>query len=160
MIRHAIAEERRDDLPDAARALTRKGRRRFRAIVDGLDTLGVQLARVVHSPWTRAAETARLLSPIVAGRARDALVATDALTGEPHPELLSLIAEHGSAGTVAVVGHEPWLGELVAFLVLGDLRRGEAFPLKKGGVARLDGSIVPGGMKLRALIPPSVLRRI
>ena len=36
VIRHAIAEEGREDLPDAERALTRKGRRRFRAVVRGL----------------------------------------------------------------------------------------------------------------------------
>ena len=160
IIRHAIAEERSEDLPDAARALTRKGRRRFRKIVDGLDTLGVQLGRVLHSPWTRAAETAKLLRPVIAGRTREALVSTDALTGSPRPELVSLIGEHATHGTVAVVGHEPWLSELIALLVLGDLRKGEVFELKKGGVACLDGASVPGGMTLRAHLPPGVLRRI
>jgi len=69
-----------------------------------------------------------------------------------------LIAEHAAAGTVAVVGHEPWLGELIALLAFGDTRHGEVIPLKKGGIAWLDGDAIPGGAILRALLPPRLLR--
>src|ERR1044071_5695450 len=47
-------------------------------------------------------------------------------------ELLALIAERSE--TTAVVGHEPWLGELVAWLAFGDTRHGDAVIIKKCGV--------------------------
>jgi phosphohistidine phosphatase len=159
VIRHAIAQEASEDLPDTERELTRKGRRRFRAIVRGLDALGIELDRVLYSPWKRAAETAHLLGPIIADRRRDALVPTDALTATPNQQLLDLVFAHSAAGTVAVVGHEPWLSELIALLVFGDALKSSAFELKKGGVAQLDGDASPGGMVLTALIPPKLLRR-
>jgi phosphohistidine phosphatase len=158
VIRHAIAEEPLDGIPDANRALTRKGRRRFRKVVAGLDRIGIVLGRVLHSPWRRAAETARLLEPIV--RDDDALLATDALTTSPRAELISLIATTSTADPSAVVGHEPWLGELVALLAFGDVRNAESISLKKGAIAWLDGTPVPGGMTLRGLTPPSILRRL
>ena len=61
---------------------------------------------------------------------------------------------------VGVIGHEPWLGELIALLTTGEPRHGETLALKKGGVALLEGTIAPGGMRLRALLPPKILRRL
>jgi phosphohistidine phosphatase len=159
VIRHAIAEDAHDDLPDTERALTKKGRRRFRDVVRGLDAHGIELDRVLYSPWTRAAETAHLLAPIVADRRRDALVATDALTATPTQQLLDLMFAHSAAGAVAVVGHEPWLSELIALLVAGDPIKRSGFSLKKGGVAKLDGDAVASGMTLRWLAPPKLLRK-
>ena len=154
MIRHAIAEERQPDQDDASRALTDEGVARMKQIVRGLRRLDVQIARVLTSPWTRALETAQRVARLTDTRP----VVTDLLCQAPRAELLALISE-GSEPT-AVVGHEPWLSELIAWLLLGDLRRGEAFALKKGGVAELSGSAVPGGMVLRALHPPRALRRL
>jgi phosphohistidine phosphatase len=158
VIRHAIATERVEGADDHQRPLTAKGIKRLKASIHGLDNLGVEMACVLHSPWRRAAETAELLAPIVRGRLTDALVPTEHLTGSPRAELLAQIAEHSAVGSVGVVGHEPWLGELIALLVFGDARFGESLPLKKGGLAWLEGSAVPGGMTLRALLPPRVLR--
>ena len=57
---------------------------------------------------------------------------------EEDMHLFAMIAE--KAETTAVVGHEPWIGELVAWLVFGDVRRGEGLALKKGSVAILSNS--------------------
>jgi phosphohistidine phosphatase len=159
VIRHAIAAPR-EDYPgdDAARPLTTKGSRRFKRVVRGLDALGVELACVLHSPWRRAVETARLMGPIVHGSLDRALRATDRLIAPPSSELYGEIAAAGADGAVAVIGHEPWLGELIATLCFADARRGEQVPLRKGGVAWLEGTASPGGMVLRALLPPKVLR--
>lgn len=58
---------------------------------------------------------------------------------------------------VALVGHAPWLDELLSLLVLGSTEAGRGFALKKGGVAWLEGEMRPGGMQLCALLPPQVL---
>lgn len=167
VVRHAIAAELEAGGQDAARPLTRKGVERFRQGVKGLAMLGTSFSSVLHSPWRRAAETAQLLAPLVGEGAR---VETELLCASPGQELLALIAEHGRAPadsgeaahakSVAVVGHEPWLGELIGWLTAGDPRAGEALVLKKGSVSWLEGSAVPGGMSLWALLPPRVLRAL
>jgi phosphohistidine phosphatase len=154
VIRHAIAEEAAPGGDDAARALTDDGIKKMKQIVRGLRALDVELERVLSSPWTRATETAKLLAPVAAAP----LIATDLLCQPPRAELLAMIAEKGEP--TGVVGHEPWLGELIAWLAFGDTRHGDAIALKKGGIAELEGSAVPGGMMLRALHSPRVLRRL
>lgn len=154
VIRHAIAEDRRPDQEDAARELTPEGVRKMKQVVRGLRALDLELPRVLSSPWARALETAKLLAPV----ADEPPITTELLCHSPRAELLAMIAEKGE--TTAVVGHQPWLGELVAWLAFGDARRGEALCLKKGCVVELEGGVVPGGMTLRTILQPDVLRRL
>jgi phosphohistidine phosphatase len=154
VIRHAIAEDRRPDQDDAARELTPEGARKMKQVVRGLRALDLELPRVLSSPWTRALDTAKLLAPV----SDEPPITTELLCQSPRAELLAMIAERGE--TTAVVGHQPWLGELVAWLAFGDARRGEALCLKKGCVVELEGGVVPGGMTLRTILQPGVLRRL
>jgi phosphohistidine phosphatase len=154
VIRHAVAEDVGPGVDDTARALTEAGRAKLRRAVRGLRALDVRFERILTSPWKRAVQTARQLEAIAASPP----VATDLLTQPPRAELLALIAEGGE--TTAVVGHEPWLGELAAWLAFGDTRHGDALIIKKCGVLWLDGTAVPGGMQVRAAIPPRLLRAI
>jgi phosphohistidine phosphatase len=145
LIRHAIAEERRADLFDAHRQLTDKGRARFEAVVDSLQSAGFEFDRVYHSPWLRAAQTAELLAPITRG----ALIATDELARFPRPEFFASL----EGNKVACVGHEPWMSDALALLTTGD-PHGPWLRFKKGGVAWLRGTPHRGSMELRALLPP------
>lgn len=152
LIRHGIAEPRRSGAPDAGRRLTVEGRARFVQSVKGMKRLGLRFDALWHSPLVRAAETATLLEPLVRGESRE----TPLLARSPTRQLLELIrGEH-----VAFVGHEPWLGELLAMLCLKESARSVPVPLKKGGVAILEGEPIAGGMTLRALLPPRLLRRV
>jgi phosphohistidine phosphatase len=154
VIRHAIAEEPRPGLDDPERELTDLGKTKLRRAVRGLRALELRFDRILTSPWKRAAQTTRLLEPVAKG----APIVTELLAQSPRSELLAMIAE-GNA-TTAVVGHEPWLGELVAWLALGDTKHGDSLVIKKGGVVWLEGTVVPGGMQLRAVIPPRLLRAL
>jgi phosphohistidine phosphatase len=155
VIRHAIAEEARAGLPDASRALTATGARRFRRVARGMRALGWTFDRVYTSPWKRAAQTAALLAPVFRGDP----IATELLCDRPRAELVATIAESG-VREVAVVGHQPWLAELVSWLAFGDPRSAHALDLKKGGVVRLAGEPAPGAMAIRAIVPPKLLRRL
>ena len=123
----------------------------------------MRLGAVLHSPWTRAAATAELLRPL---RDRDAPhLATSLLCQSPCPELLTQLAELGALPeaarlAAAVVGHEPFLGELIGLLTAGTASAGEGLELKKGSVTVLRGSAVAGGMTLCALLPPRALREL
>jgi phosphohistidine phosphatase len=65
------------------------------------------------------------------------------------------------AECVAVVGHQPHLGRLLALSLRGDTR-GEAFELKKSAVAcvHFDGSPSAHQGTLMALFPPKALREV
>ena len=160
VVRHAVAEDAKAGQDDASRALTPDGARKFRRAVQGVRELGWRFDRVLTSPWLRAAQTTELLAPICG---RDP-IATDLLCKSPQAELLAMISEatapekkrHGTA----VVGHEPWLGELIAWLAFGDSRLGDGLDLKKGGITWLAGTAVPGGMMIRTIITPRVLRAL
>lgn len=150
LIRHAIAAPHSSERPDATRPLTAKGRARFVEVVRGLKELGWRFDRLYHSPLVRAVQTAELLRPLVNG---DTVVLPD-LARAPDEEMLA----HIEGTKVALVGHEPHLGALLAWLVTGDAARGERFCFKKGGVARVTGDVRPGGMTLEGLIGPKLLR--
>lgn len=152
LIRHAEAVPREDAAVDADRSLTPRGHRRFAAVVRSLDALGVRFDRVLHSPWLRAVETADLLAQLIDGETE----VSPLLAAAPSVDLL---AKCGGR-RVALVGHQPWLGELVAWLVTGDRSAGAQFPLDKGGVVWLDGAPEPGKMLLRASLPGGVLRAL
>ena len=154
VVRHAIAEDATPGQDDESRELTEDGERKLKKVVKGLRNLDVVFDRILTSPWRRATQTAMLLQPLC----DEPPLSTDLLAQSPKAELLALIAELNE--TTAVVGHEPWLGELVAWLAFGDTRHGEALQLKKGGVAWLEGNCVPGEMMLRAILPPSIVRHV
>lgn len=152
LIRHGIAETRDARKPDEERALTPKGREKLRRCVAGLEHLGVEFERLLHSPLVRAVQTAEELVPLLDGES----AVTPLLAREPSIELLQELEGCESA---ALVGHEPWMSDTLGLLLLDE----HALPpvaFKKGAVAWLRGDPRPGGMELRAFLPPRVLTRL
>jgi len=149
LVRHAIAEPYGPGQPDEARALTPEGRARFRRCVRGLDVLGVTLERLLHSPLLRAVQTAQELTALLQGES----VVTPLLAQAPSVQLL---AELDGLASAALVGHEPWMSELLGMLLR---ERDPRVPVayKKGAVAWLRGDPRPGEMELVAFLPPRVL---
>jgi phosphohistidine phosphatase len=157
LFRHAEAEPSSGEIDDVRRTLTRKGRERFVRGVRGLERLEIELDRVYHSPWVRSIESAELLTPILDGET----VVTRLLAQPPSQAMLDIL----EGERVGVVGHEPWLSDLLGWLVLGV--RGQApesgsemFDFEKGAVAWVGGRPEPGAMSLRAFLPPRALRRL
>lgn len=161
LIRHAIAAERDAAAwpDDAERPLTPEGRDRFSRAARGLSVIVPAVEVLLSSPYARAWETAKIL----AGEAGwPAPVRCDALAADRNPtEVVGLLAGGRAAERVALVGHEPNLSALAAFLLLGDAAR-PMLEMKKGGVAclRLEGKIRPAAARLRWVLPPKVLRRL
>jgi|RhiMethySRZTD1v2_1073278.scaffolds.fasta_scaffold967472_2 phosphohistidine phosphatase len=157
LFRHAEAEPRSAELPDERRSLTVKGRERFARAAHGLQRLEVELDRIYHSPWLRAIESAELLTLLLDGET----VVTPLLAQPPTRELLDLF----EGERVAVVGHEPWLSDLLGWLVFGvrmidSEARTQTLDFGKGGLAWVGGKPEPGAMSLRAFLPPRALRRL
>jgi phosphohistidine phosphatase len=156
IVRHAIAAERGEKYPDdAKRPLTHDGIARMRQAVRGFSTLDPGIDLVLTSPLVRARHTADILmaglSPAPALEVLDALA-----PGHHPPDVASRISGHGGRRVVALVGHEPDLGQLGAWLI------GAREPLvfKKGGIARIDVPSLPPGRdgQLVWLATPKMLR--
>ena len=156
IIRHAIAADRAPGVVDDERRLTRRGKERFRGAARGLARLYPPPAVMVSSPLVRARQTAR-----IAALAWDRLKfrRDDALAGGSVEDVLTLLARFPASASVALVGHEPQLSELLAHLVGSNDAARVAF--KKGGVAVVD---LPEGTRsvgrLSAFLPPGVLRAV
>jgi len=146
LVRHAQASPAARS--DAERELTPEGRARFAAEVRGLERLGVRLERALCSPLVRAVQTAELLAPLLSG----ACEVFEPLAHAPTTALLEALS--GSA--LALVGHEPWQGQLASWLATGEPGSG-AFELDPGGVVVLEGRPAPGGMGLRGFWRPDDL---
>jgi len=157
LVRHGVAAERGDDWPDdTKRPLTTNGVSRFREVVEGLVWFGVGIDEIYSSPLVRARQTADLLSsglddhPPV--RTLDELA-----PGHEPARVLAELAKRVKRRRVALVGHEPDLGEFSAAL-LGAQR---ALPFRKGGVCRIDvdrlGPSAAGS--LIWFFPPKILRK-
>lgn len=157
IVRHAIAVARgTPGIKDADRPLTPRGKKRFETAAAGLARVLPRPHAILTSPWLRARQTAALLARAFGKlEPRDTL----ALAGGGFEALAREIAALPKDATVALVGHEPWLSELLARLI----GSGEPRPLefKKGGLAvvDLDGRLEVGG-RLVAYLPPRLMRRL
>jgi phosphohistidine phosphatase len=158
LVRHAIAAERGDEWPDdAKRPLTTRGIARFKEGVEGLAWLKVEIDEIFSSPLVRAKQTASLLAAGLKGK--PPLKVLEALApGHAPASVLHELAKSAKRQRVALVGHEPGLGELAAHLI-GSAR---SLPFKKGGVARIDiqsfTSRRPG--ELEWFLTPKILREL
>jgi phosphohistidine phosphatase len=153
VIRHAVAVEREKwDGPDDERPLTPDGAEKMVVHAHALKRLGVKLDRLYTSPWNRAKQTAEILAGLTAKTE-----ITELLARAPGPKLIDAL----KGDVVGVVGHQPWLSELIGWLVVGDRRDAERrFPLRKGGVVELEGPFAAGGAGLVTIIQPGELRRV
>jgi len=158
LVRHGIAAERGKEWPDdSKRPLTHKGIARMGQVAAGLKDLQVSLDLILTSPLVRARQTADLLHQGLGGSTPLEETALLAPGGRP-AELLDHLRSHKKADRIALVGHEPDLGQLAAFLI------GAKAPLvfKKGGVCRIDFEkfppVPPGQLHWFAL--PRMLRAL
>ena len=158
LVRHAIAAERGSEWPDdTKRPLTERGISRFKEAVKGLRRLDIALDEIFTSPLVRARQTADLLAAGLEGK--PPVKVLDGLApGHTSSAVITQLAKVARRRRVALVGHEPELGELAAQLI----GAGRALPFKKGGICRIDlGSLTSKqAASLVWFLPPNVLRQI
>jgi phosphohistidine phosphatase len=142
---------------DSLRPLTKKGARRFRKAACGLDRFAPRPEVVLSSPYTRAWRTAEILAAEVGWP--DPVVC-EALKEYAPSDVMVALASYASAGTVALVGHEPYLSALTLTLI-GQSPR-PSLELKKGAAAcvRLEQLDLNHPGQLLWTLPPRVLRAL
>jgi phosphohistidine phosphatase len=137
LVRHAIANEATDAAPilDPLRALTGKGRRRFRRSARAFARLGDEVDLICCSPLLRAVQTAEILAEALGNdevRVLEELGRDAAL-----PPLVARLATL-RALSVALVGHRRLLKELAVAVTGASTPRASHVRFKRGAIARID----------------------
>jgi phosphohistidine phosphatase len=151
-LRHGKADRSQWHGDDDARPLTAEGEEAMRREAKALRAMDLALDLIVTSPLARARRTAELVADELGLRGR--LVEDERLAhGFDARRLEQVLAAHGPAESVMVVGHEPDFSAAVAELIGGG-----DIVLKKGGLARVDVTVpVAGGGELVWLLTPPLL---
>lgn len=149
LIRHAHAIDGEDD---AARSLSKRGRRQVRALADFLGRTGaLATAELWHSPRVRSRETAAQLVKHLGLDAR--LIEVDGIDYDDDPATVAARLAHRRE-PLAIVGHEPHLSALLSLLVTGAAHP-VRFVMKKCAAVALD--CVDGVWVVRWQVSPEIV---
>ena len=150
LLRHAQAE---DGTPDAARPLARRGHRDAALIANWITKrLPERSVSILSSPTRRTRQTAEAFArPYqISDRISPQASVEDVIDLVDWPDRRD--------GVLIIVGHQPWIGEVIAALVTG---QPEPWPLRKGAFWWLsppgDGSR-QAPTRVRAVLAPDLLR--
>ncbi len=138
LMRHGPAVE--PDTPgfrnDADRALTHKGRRQVRKVARAIVELELDLDLILSSPYVRARQTAEIVAATL--KLKKQLKYSNALAvgGDAALLLRQLERMKPMPKALQLVGHEPYLSQLMSVLLTGDARMNVDF--KKSGLCALE----------------------
>jgi phosphohistidine phosphatase len=136
ILRHGIAVEHgaAGYENDDERPLTGKGERKMRAIAEAIEALCISFDSILSSPLVRARQTAEIVAESLKCKKR--LELTDTLSPQHNAKpLIEYLQEQRAVDDVMLVGHEPFLSQLISLLVSGDTE--SSVLLKKGGFCKL-----------------------
>ena len=119
--RHAEAEPGE---PDLGRRLTSKGLKQAERMAEWLEHRLPETTRIIVSPADRTQQTALALG-------RKFKTSDDVAPGASTASVLAAAGWHDAREPVLVVGHQPTLGEVAAFLLSGEEA---AWSIRKGAV--------------------------
>ncbi|HEY1759544.1 MAG TPA: histidine phosphatase family protein [Bryobacteraceae bacterium] len=132
ILRHAEAEPRGPGVGEAARKLTPDGKRELRGVLRVAHEAGVDPDVILTSPWTRALETATAAREAFG---TEQLIETKSLLPDVLPmHIWGEIRSIRPLKEIMVVGHEPHLSRLAAFLLEAPV----AIDMKKAAIIRID----------------------
>jgi phosphohistidine phosphatase len=157
LIRHAAAVPRgTPSVPDDERPLTREGKAKFRVAARGLARVTRRPDVLLTSPLPRARVTAE-----IAARAFENIAPTIelALARSSVDGIVAALKTYPRGAKIALVGHEPLLGALLARLL--GAAEGRRLAFEKGGAALVD---LPDGPaadgRLCWFLKPRILRAL
>jgi phosphohistidine phosphatase SixA len=148
LLRHAESEQSCADGTDSGRDLTEHGRAEARDAGHWLAGHKLNIDRVLCSPAKRTRETAALALPNATP------VFADEIYEATPGDLIALLDDHGDADTVVLVGHNPSIEQLVAFLVEGRSEDYRGMPPGALALLRLHAPLEPGAATLEAFWSP------
>jgi phosphohistidine phosphatase len=120
---------------DSQRPLTDDGKKRLRSIARAMRGIGLGFDLILSSPYVRARATAEIV--VEEFEAEKVFEQTSHLEpdGDPAALIADIAVRGDSIESVLLVGHEPYLSDLISTLLTGN--PGTPMTLKKGGLCHL-----------------------
>jgi phosphohistidine phosphatase len=133
ILRHGIAAEKGDPRypKDEDRPLTEEGQKKTLKVARRMKALGLRFDLILSSPLARARQTAEIAGSVLG--CKNKLKFSTNLAPEGNKR--ALLREIGRRPSVLLVGHEPYLSELISTLLSGTA--GLRIELRKAGLCKL-----------------------
>jgi phosphohistidine phosphatase len=145
ILRHGIAVEQgaAGFSKDSDRPLTPKGERKLWQVTEAMQALELSFDLILTSPYVRARQTADIVAEAFDARKR--VEQLDDLTpGGSFKKLIDYLNGHKPPpASTLLVGHEPYLSELISLLISGDVHT--SVLMKKGGLCKLSAESLQHG---------------
>jgi phosphohistidine phosphatase len=137
ILRHGIAVDHGTPgyAKDADRPLTPEGERKLGQIAEAMQALELAFDVILSSPYVRARQTAEIIAEALDARKKLEFANSLACGGDKKELVEYLRRLQPVPENVLLVGHEPYLSELVSLLVAGS--ESSCVMLKKGGLCKL-----------------------
>jgi phosphohistidine phosphatase len=147
--RHAEAEDTAPDHTDAGRRLTQHGEKQAAKMAAWLSQNLPEDTAILVSPAARTRQT-------VAPLERKFEIEEKLSTAASMQDYLAVVLQASTkADSVLLVGHQPTLGQLAAYLMCGSK---QDWSVKRGATWWLESSVpMPGYSKLKTVLAPSNL---
>jgi phosphohistidine phosphatase len=138
LLRHGLAVERGTPgfEDDAQRPLTPKGKKQLRRAGQAMAELELDFEVILTSPFRRARETAEIVARALKAGKRLKLCAALAADRKPAALIRFLEKLKPAPDRILLVGHEPFLSELMSRLLTGGPGLAVDFP--KAGLCKLN----------------------
>ncbi|MFB6276530.1 MAG: phosphohistidine phosphatase SixA [Halothece sp.] len=158
LIRHGIAVDRGVYQKDEERPLTEKGQKKTTKVAKQIDEVGITFDIILTSPLVRATQTAEILQEVGLSKTLESFPPL-----APGGDIQAWLdwwnnwqqETNPNEGSVALVGHEPDLGNWAELLVWGNIQ--EKLVVKKAGIIGLncpENDSPLGNSELFLLTPP------
>lgn len=161
LIRHALALDRSEwHKADAERPLTDDGVKKMKKAAKGLRNMGFTFSWILTSPVRRAHDTALIVADEFKARQKLRILRSLAPDGDTKALVRHLALDFRSWESVLLIGHEPYLSNLISTLIGGESKLEVDF--KKGALCKLSSDSLTFGRcaTLEWLVPPKILRQL
>jgi phosphohistidine phosphatase len=140
LVRHGLAGTANPKAwpDDDLRPLTVKGGKQFGKAALGLRALGLKPMRILTSPAERTRQTAELKL-----KTDSMLAAPELHHGTPPGKAMARLSRMRLPRSIALVGHQPWLGEFLSLLIDGS--ESARIGLDKGGACLVEADALGKG---------------
>ena len=137
LLRHGIAVDPGTPgyAADSDRPLLPKGERKLQSIGEAIQALDISFDLILSSPYVRARQTAEIIADTCKSKKKIELSEVLTPGGSPRKLIESLTRLRPVPEDVLLVGHEPYLSELISLLISG--QSGLSISMKKGGLCKL-----------------------
>jgi phosphohistidine phosphatase len=145
LLRHGLAVEpgTANYSKDSDRPLTPKGERKLSKIAEAMENLELSLDWILSSPYVRARQTAQIVADGLDLRKKLEMSETLTPTGSTKKLIETIQHREPPPEEVLLVGHEPYLSELISLLVSGNNEL--MVTMKKGGLCKLSAEVLEHG---------------